>query len=181
VVVRRDVPAAPAGDESERLDRAGARSAVTARVVDLQAAAAPDGLRGREQHLARGGRRRRGLAEEADLITEALDPPREPLGEDTRDLRQRVPGIDSSSARDDEPDRDRGRLVVREHQRRQPRPRPEPVAAADAGLAVDRDADVVEGDRVAADRPLGHAQVGGCGTTVHHGAALQHLEEGEQP
>ena len=79
-----------------------------------------------------------------------------------------------------EPDRDRGRLVVGEHQRRQARPRAQPVATAHAGLAVDRDADVVERDRVAADRPLGHAELGRGRASVDDGPALQQLEEGEQ-
>jgi hypothetical protein len=55
-----------------------------------------------------------------------------------------------------------------------------PLAAADSRLPVDRDADVVEGDRVPADRPLGHTQVVRCPATVDDRPALQELEEGEQ-
>ena len=153
---------------------------VGARVVDLEAAAAPHGLGDRRAASRSRRRRRLGLAEEADLVAQPLDPPREPLGEDARDLRERVAGGDPAPLGDDEPERDRGRLVVGEHQRRQARAGAEPVAAADAGLAVDRDADVVQRDRVPADRPLGHAEVGGGGAAVDHRPGLEHLEEREQ-
>ena len=93
---------------------------------------------------------------------------------------ERVAGGDSAALGDDEPEGDRGRLVVGEHQRRQSRAGAEPVPAADAGLPVDRDADVVERDRVPADRPLGHAEVGGGRAPVHHRTGLEQLEEGEQ-
>jgi len=164
----------------EPLGHAGARRAVAADVVDLQAAPATDGLRDREQRLAGGRRRRRRLAQEADLVAQTLDPLCEPLRQDAGDLRQRLAGRDPSPLGDHEADRHRGRLVVGEHQRRQPGPGAQPVAAPDPGLAVDGDADVVEGDGVAANRPLGHAQVGRGRTSVHDRAALQKLEKREQ-
>ena len=92
-----------------------------------------------------------------------------------------LPGVDPAPLGDHEPDRDRGRLVVGEHQRRESRPRPQAIAAAHARLAVDRDADVVQRDRVPADRPLGDAEVGRGRATVDHRPRLEHLEEGEQP
>ena len=78
------------------------------------------------------------------------------------------------------PSVDRGRLVVGQHQRRKARPGAKPVAAADPRLAVDRDADVVQRDRVAADRPLGDAEVLRRRAPVDDGPALKQLEEGEQ-
>ena len=92
-----------------------------------------------------------------------------------------LPGVDPAPLGDDEPDGDRGRLVVGEHQRRQARPGAQAVAAADPGLAVDRDADVVQRDRVPADRPLGDTQVGRRRAAVDHRPRLEHLEEREQP
>ena len=110
-----------------------------------------------------------------------LDPAGEPLREDSGDLRQRVPGVDPAPAGNHEPDGDRSRLVVGEHERRQACPGAKPVAAADTRLSVDRDADVVERDRVPADRPLGDTQVGRRRAAVDHRPRLEHLEEGEQP
>jgi hypothetical protein len=70
---------------------------------------------------------------------------------------------------------------VGEHQRRQPRAGAEPVAAADTGLTVDRNADVVERDRVAANRALADTQfVRGC-ASIDDEPALQQLEERKEP
>ena len=74
---------------------------------------------------------------------------------------------------DDEAEHDRCRLVVGQHQRRKSRAGPQPVAASDARLAVDRDAEVVQGDRIAPHGALGHAQLGGGGAPVDDGPALE--------
>jgi hypothetical protein len=75
---------------------------------------------------------------------------------------------------------DRGRLFIGEHQRREARARPEPVAAADTRLPVDRDPELVQGDRVAADRPLADAELARSLGAIDDEPVLQQLEEREE-
>jgi hypothetical protein len=52
--------------------------------------------------------------------------------------------------------------------------------AADARLSVDRDAELVQGDHVAADRPLAHTEVARRRRPVDDDPLLEQLEEGEE-
>jgi hypothetical protein len=122
-----------------------------------------------------------GLTRETELGAEAFDPAREPLRKHPGDLRERALCAGKAAlVGDEEAEEDRRRLLVREHHRRETGARPEPVAAAEAGLAVDRDADLVESDRVPSDRPGAHAELVRGSGSVDDGAALQQLEEREK-
>ena len=111
--------------------------------------------------------------------------PRDAAGEPVRqhpgDLRERVAGgPETALLGDHEPERDRGRLLVRQHQRRQARARPEPVATAGARLPVDRDAEVVQRDGVPPNRPLAHPECRRGRGAVDGRPGLEQLEEREQ-
>jgi hypothetical protein len=123
-----------------------------------------------------------GLPGQDELAAQPLDPARDALREHAGDLPERALGpAEPALLGEHEAEHGRGRLLVREHQRRKPRPRPQPVAAADPRLALHRDADVLERNRVAADRPLADAELARRVPCVDQRAALQQLEEGEKP
>src|SRR5215211_3478641 len=137
-IARGHVPAAPAHDEPEGVDLARARRAVVSLVADQERPLAADGLRDEQQRLARG-RSRVGLAGELELGVEALDTPRQPVGEYPGDLRQRTVGAaEPALLGKHQADHDCRRLLVRQHQGWKARPRTYALATAQAWLTVDR-------------------------------------------
>jgi hypothetical protein len=109
---------------------------------------------------------------------ETLDASFEARGQDATDLGKRALGTAQATPLGDQEPEDNGRrFLVVEHQRRQPGPRAQAITTTHSGLAVDRDAEIVQRDDVAPDRPLADAQLTGGGSGVDHAQTLQQLQE----
>ena len=139
---------------------------------------------GEQERGAAGDRRRRlGRRREAERRLERLDAAADGVRQDAVDLRERAVhavGREPEPPGRDEPEHDRRRLVVGEHERRQPEAGPEAVAAADAALALDRDAELLQRRDVAPDRPPVDPELVGDLATRHERTRLQELEQLEE-
>jgi hypothetical protein len=145
------------GDEAVGAELAEGVDARGIRVVGENAAPAAGGLGDREQGLAvgRGGLQ---LAGEAERVLERLDAEPDAVGEDAADLGQGGVGLEAEAPRGHQSEGDRRGLARREHQRRDAVAGPQPIAAATAALALDRDAEIAQGDDVAPDGANVHAE-----------------------
>jgi hypothetical protein len=132
-------------------------------------------------------RRAGGLAlkvREAQRLAHCGDPFVQRGGQDALDLGQRGGharhGV-SEAFGGQEPDDDRGGLVVGEHQRWQAVTREQPVPAVAPALGDDRDPEVAQAQGVASDGPLIHAEPGGQFRAGQLAAGLQQLQHGQHP
>lgn len=136
-----------------------------------------------QQHLDAG---RGGLADrcgEVHGVQQRIDPPGEDGRQYPADLRggalggRAFGGDQPCPGSGDEPEQDGNRLLVGEHEWRQLVSGREPVPAVATAPGLDRDAEVGEVRRVAADRALVDAQPTG---QVSHGEAATGLEDLQQ-
>jgi hypothetical protein len=139
------------------------------------------------QGAGRVPRRDGGLAlelGEAQRLAQRGDPVAQRGGQDALDLGQRGGHARHGLAEafgGQQPDDDRGGLVVGEHQRWQAITRQQAVAAVASALGRDRDAKVAQAQGVAADGPLVHAEPGGQFRPGQLAAGLQQLQHGQHP
>ena len=171
----------PCGLSSRRVS-----SPENARYVPANSAPPPDGVGQEEHRVARTGALRRAREVKSSVASSASTRRRSPSGR-TRWIFASAPSTASARARQPEPsrrlhaERDRHRLVVREHERRQPVSGPDAVAAADAALALDRDAELLQRLDVAAHRSRVDLEPVGDLAARDERLRLEELEQLEQP
>ena len=185
VVVRREVPAAGVDDESVGAQLPPAPLARERRVPRPHAPTPADRV-GEQQHVLAGDRRAAGrLAGETERVLQRLRPPAQLSGENAEDLRERLVGgcalrVEAEAARRHESEDDDDSLVPGQHQRREPVAGPQAVASAAPALALDRDAQVLQRDHVAAHRPRVDAESVGELGAGGDGPGLESLEQLEE-
>ena len=184
VVVGGEVPAARVDDETVRAELALRLVAGERAVADLTRRRRRIASASSRTAAASAGAapRRRG---EAERLLERLDLAAERRREDAVDLRERaVDGVRRAvrrrAARREQPEHDRDRLLVAEHQRRQPVARADPVAAADAALSLDRDPELLQDADVAPRRARVDPEPVGDLAAGRQRPRLQQLEQLEQ-
>jgi hypothetical protein len=172
-------------DEPVRADLAARLLSGEGPVAGADALPPADRVGEGEERVAGHRLSRRRPRREAEGRLERLHPAAERVRQHAVDLLQRAVhgrrrALEPEPARRDQPEHDHDRLLVVEHQRRQPVARPQPVAASDAALALDRDAELLQGGHVAAHRAPVDAEPVGDLATRRERPALQQLEQLEE-
>ncbi len=152
VVERGQVPPAGVDDEAVRAELAVALVARECAIPDLKPSPPPDRLRQKQRRPAAHRSGRRHSLGERERRLERLHPPAQGIRKDAVELHDRVLDVRSEPLRRHQPEHDRHRLVLGQHERRQPEPGPHAVAAADAALALDWNPELLERRHVAPHR-----------------------------